>query len=458
MKECLCLFVLLVLFASCHAVAIKSNKSDITCPIGYIGEKCKASVCSRTDPKNLSSNGQSLTFIVHNSMTTVTMIQKMQFKMSKVINDMITQNPKWIITYNLVNFTGQEMELSVQTNDPNVFLERFKEFAAENEANTPKYSCKELPVLDALNVYLSAIGKPPAPNSNIFIFMNGIIRYQPALFQAVRDIIIQDQVKISFIEVSAYPCGESITSSGASLMWNISSLSGGEVYAISDVNVPALLKTFPSQYKNAMTSEAHFEDCSKEQIFKFPVDSQTKIVNILINGSLVETPKYINPDGNDNDLSVTNVYSDFSTNSRFDQVIHSIVPGFWAIKLQTSQGSCSIKVSSQSNIFVYPIFVRDEDDDIGPITPFLSVQQYLIAHVDGLSSFNGTKNGSLHSVTISSNETSFTLKMHLRDPQTCKHEYISSSTFHCPPGNYKMTFTGIDSNGFDFQHVQRTGC
>uniref|UniRef100_A0A914Z344 Uncharacterized protein n=1 Tax=Panagrolaimus superbus TaxID=310955 RepID=A0A914Z344_9BILA len=151
--------------------------------------------------------------------------------------------------------------------------------------------------------------------------MNGIMGYGPELFNTVQKLVVKTETKINFIQVGAYPCSELITYEGPSLMWNISSISGGDVYVISWPTVIKLMKTFPSHYQNSMISEVLFEDCSVEQIFKFPVDSQTQNINILINGELKEDPTYVNPNGDENDHSVETAYIDYTSNSRFNQIV-----------------------------------------------------------------------------------------------------------------------------------------
>uniref|UniRef100_A0A914Q9G2 C-type lectin domain-containing protein n=1 Tax=Panagrolaimus davidi TaxID=227884 RepID=A0A914Q9G2_9BILA len=139
----------------------------------------------------------------------------------------------------------------------------------------------------------------------------------------VENLLISTKAKVNFVQTSAYPCGESINSKKPSLMWNITLISGGEVYVISSPTTWNIMELIPFQYKSSLIAEKVFNDCSMGQTFKFPIDSQISTSSILIYGELNGNPIYISPKGINNSISLSNAFLDYSSNIRLDQLIES---------------------------------------------------------------------------------------------------------------------------------------
>uniref|UniRef100_A0A914ZCI1 C-type lectin domain-containing protein n=1 Tax=Panagrolaimus superbus TaxID=310955 RepID=A0A914ZCI1_9BILA len=141
------------------------------------------------------------------------------------------------------------------------------------------------------------------------------------LFDQVQLLLETTQSQVNIVQTNSYPCGQPITADGPSRMWLLTSLTGGQVYVISSATTEKVMKTIPFQYRNSLAYERYYDDCSAGQNFYFPVDSESQTVNILIDGELSGDPQYIHPDGTNDTYMVTNIFNDYSANTRLDQII-----------------------------------------------------------------------------------------------------------------------------------------
>uniref|UniRef100_A0A914QLL8 Hemicentin-1-like von Willebrand factor A domain-containing protein n=1 Tax=Panagrolaimus davidi TaxID=227884 RepID=A0A914QLL8_9BILA len=300
--------------ATIQAISVK-RVAKTKCPAGFTGELCDVPICNPPGHANFSSDGQSIAFFVHDSVTTIQMIQTMKSQMKTIIDQAVKQSPKWLIQFDLTIFDDLYIKSLGGTRSPDEFIQTFDEFAAGNSHN--RSSCNDLPVLAAIYIYLYTTNLPK--NANIYIFMNGIPRIDSNLFETVQDLIVATHAKVYFIQTNAYPCGQPLTNPGSSLMWDIASISGGQVFVIAAKNTDEVMKIIPFHYKSSIIAQQSFADCSEGQSITFPIDSQTKILNVLINGELAnDSPKYFMPDGKLLRY-VDNIFTDYSANTRADE-------------------------------------------------------------------------------------------------------------------------------------------
>lgn len=162
--------------------------------------------------------------------------------------------------------------------------------------------------------------------------MNGIPRINSNLFEVVQDLIVETHAKVYFIQTNAYPCGEPLTNPGSLLMWDIASISGGQVFVIAAKNTAEVMKIIPFHYKSSIIAQQSFADCTEGQSITFPIDSQTKSMSVLINGELAnDSPKYFMPDGKLLRYP-DNVFTDYSANTRADEFICDENNGFGIVE------------------------------------------------------------------------------------------------------------------------------
>uniref|UniRef100_A0AC34GVD5 EGF-like domain-containing protein n=1 Tax=Panagrolaimus sp. ES5 TaxID=591445 RepID=A0AC34GVD5_9BILA len=297
-----------------------SRFSFCECRAGFTGEFCEIIACNSETYEDFSPNRRSLTFVVHDSTTTIQMIQKMQTQMAQVIQDITQQHPRWITQFSLLVFNNVSVSQPIETNDPALFLQGFNNFAAANAFNTTVRSCDNLPLLEVLYIHLAT--SDAYKYGIYYVFMNGIMGLSSGnLFDQVQGLLETTQSQINIVQTNSYPCGHPITDLGPSRMWLLTTLTGGQVYVISSATTEKVMKTIPFQYRNSLSYERYYDDCSAGQNFYFPVDSESQTVSILIDGELSGDPQYIHPDGSNDTYMVTNIFNDYSANTRLDQII-----------------------------------------------------------------------------------------------------------------------------------------
>jgi hypothetical protein len=296
-----------------------SRFSFCECRAGFTGEFCEKTACSAESYEDFGPNRRSLTFVVHDSTTTIQMIQKMQSQMAQIIQDVTQQHPRWIVQFNLLSFDNATVYVKVENGDAATFLAGFSAFAASNSANTTRRSCEDLGLLETLYIHLSTSN---AMKYGIYyVFMNGYYKMDTRLYDQVQGLLETTQSQINIVQTSSFPCGQPITADGPQRMWALTSLTGGQTYVISSATTEKVMKTIPFQYRNSLTYERYYPDCSAGQNFYFPVDSESQTVAILIDGELSGNPSYIHPDGTADQYMVTNIFNDYSANTRLDQII-----------------------------------------------------------------------------------------------------------------------------------------
>jgi hypothetical protein len=290
------------------------------CRAGFTGQFCETTACLSETNEDFSPNRRSLTFVVHDSTTTIQMIQKMQTQMAQVIQDITQQHPRWITQFGLIVFSNISVSQPVETSDPAQFLQGFADFADKNAHYTTNRSCQEIPVIEALYIHLST--SEALKYGIYYVFMNGYMGFSSGnLFDNVQALLETTQSTVNIVQTNAYPCGQPLTADGPSRMWLLTSLTGGQVYVISSATTEKVMKTIPFQYRNSLSYERYYDDCSAGQNFYFPVDSESQTVNILIDGELNGNVSYIHPDGSNDTYMVQNIFNDYSANTRLDQII-----------------------------------------------------------------------------------------------------------------------------------------
>uniref|UniRef100_A0A914PB44 Uncharacterized protein n=1 Tax=Panagrolaimus davidi TaxID=227884 RepID=A0A914PB44_9BILA len=120
--------------ASIQAISVK-RVAKTKCPAGFTGELCDVPICNPPGHANFSSDGQSIAFFVHDSVTTIQMIQTMKSQMKTIIDQAVKQSPKWLIQFDLIRFDDLSVYMPVSTRSPNEFIQAFDEFAAGNSHN-----------------------------------------------------------------------------------------------------------------------------------------------------------------------------------------------------------------------------------------------------------------------------------------------------------------------------------
>jgi hypothetical protein len=309
----------------CQTIVCKNGGTSrfnfCECRAGFTGEFCEITSCNAETPEEFTPYRRSLTFVVHDSTTTIQMIQKMQTQMSQIIQDVTQQHPLWIRQFGLITFNNLSVVQPVETNNAADFLTGFAAFAASNKANTTLRTCENLPVLEALYIHLST--SEAVKYGIYYVFMNGYMSMNYLLFDQVQELLLTTQSIVNIVQTSSFPCGQNITTEGPQRMWSLASLTGGEVYVISSATTEKVMKTIPFQYRNSLTYERYYPDCSAigGKNFYFPVDSESQTVAILIDGELDGNPSYIHPDGTVDQFMVQNIFNDYSANTRLDQII-----------------------------------------------------------------------------------------------------------------------------------------
>ncbi|KAE9549616.1 hypothetical protein FO519_007175 [Halicephalobus sp. NKZ332] len=311
----------------CQTIRCRNNGTSLTsycqCRAGYTGQFCEIVSCISTSFEDFSPYRRSITFLVHNSRSTATMIQKMQAQMAQTIQDITMQHPRWINQYNLVTFDDISMKHRITTDNSSAFVTAFSSFAAENAQNN-KTSCQNLVVLQVLYNYLHS--SSTETYGIYYIFMRGIMQMVPTIFDQTQILLETTQAQLNFVEADNYPCGVALSDAGPQLMWTLASMTGGQVYIVSLPNAVGAMKTIPLKYRSGLIYEKYVDNCNATANpngvnFYFPVDSETQSINILIDADLNRDPVYTYPNGSQDQGLVTTIFTDYGVSTRLDQVI-----------------------------------------------------------------------------------------------------------------------------------------
>jgi len=311
----------------CQTIQCQNNGTSYTsycqCRAGYSGQFCEIVSCSSVSHESFSPYRRSLTFLVHNSRSTTTMIQRMQTQMAQTIQDINMQHPRWIDEYILVTFDNSTIKPRISTKDPASFIAAFGSFAAENSVLN-KSSCDGLLVLESLYNYLYM--SDVQTYGIYYVFMRGIMNPSPIIFDQVQALLETTKSQINFVEADNYPCGASLSDSGPQMMWTLATTTGGQVFIVSLPNAVGAMKTIPLKFSSGLIYEKYVDDCTPNSFpngvnFYFPIDSETQTFNVLIDADLNRDPIYTYPDGTQDTSLVRNIFTDYGVSTRLDQII-----------------------------------------------------------------------------------------------------------------------------------------
>uniref|UniRef100_A0A0N5B5A1 C-type lectin domain-containing protein n=1 Tax=Strongyloides papillosus TaxID=174720 RepID=A0A0N5B5A1_STREA len=135
--------------------------------------------------------------------------------------------------------------------------------------------------------------------------------------------------------------------------------------------------------------------------------------------------------------------------------------GLWNLKLQTTDGSCHIKITSQTDILLYSTFSQNKFDDFGIPGPSEGndIFNYMLVHSIGLEDIlePNNKGKLLNFMMFPQNNMTLVGMGNITERDGCLYQYVSTK-FICPYKNFKISIIGVDRFGYTFQRLLPITC
>uniref|UniRef100_A0A0N4ZIX6 EGF-like domain-containing protein n=1 Tax=Parastrongyloides trichosuri TaxID=131310 RepID=A0A0N4ZIX6_PARTI len=338
--------------SGCQNGGVIINNSTCVCTPNYTGDKCQNLICQND---GISKNGycecrglytgkfcdriecsnentyetfpkarKSLTFILHESMSTRTMLSSLVQNSNKMIQDITNQHKDFISYYQVISFNDNNSTTYVDSSDPIDFVNGLQKLYNDSMYNE-ELSCERLNLYSPMQKVLFD------PNTSkygyFYVFINGIPYANDTIFVEAKNFLDLLTIQLNIVQISGAPCG--YTLEGTPEMRDLLSLASateGTFYNIQSVLAGKVLETIPSQYSSQIIYENYLNNCSGgENIIYFPIDSESQSFTVNIHGNLIDDPIYYAPSGSTylgySYSSVVNIFSDYAYGSRVDRVI-----------------------------------------------------------------------------------------------------------------------------------------
>uniref|UniRef100_A0A913IBL3 C-type lectin domain-containing protein n=1 Tax=Strongyloides stercoralis TaxID=6248 RepID=A0A913IBL3_STRER len=309
-----------------------SKNGYCECRGGYTGTFCEKIECTdKNIYDNFPNEDKSLTFLLHESITTRTMINSLLEYSHQMIQDIINEKKDFISYYQLITFNNNSSKFYVDSTNSSDFINGLEDLQ-KIFMNNEDYSCNSLDLYDGIQKIL--FDPNTSRYSYFYVFINGIPSQKTSIFNEVKNFLELLSIQLNVIEINGAPCGYSLNNNPEmkSLLELVTSTKGS-FYNIEPVLSGRILKTISSQYLSQLIYENYIEDCSTKPVtINFPIDSETETVTINIHGNLIDDPKYFSPpnyiSSQFNYTSILNIYNDYAYGNRVDKIIKTCDNGW----------------------------------------------------------------------------------------------------------------------------------
>ncbi|CAJ0959404.1 unnamed protein product, partial [Mesorhabditis belari] len=294
------------------------------CPAGFSGEFCESPACNSINTwKQYDLNSKSLSVLIHDSISTRSVLRTLNDSVSRVIDDIRFTHPNWITSFQLLRFNDSAHTTEVDSSDPNDFINGVRNLAKRNYDNS-EISCQDLDLFPALFDTLSL--HDLSFGGIVYVFINGVPRMNDTTLQRIYNHLESTKTTIMVIQTATSPCGKDIYDSASISLMSLAEYTGG-MFTISMANKAGdIFRSLPTLYSAQLVTENYYDDCTAPTTFYIPVDSLTQALDIVINGDLVGPPVYVAP--NSNRFNLVNLWNDVGYGSRADQIIQPCDQGW----------------------------------------------------------------------------------------------------------------------------------